>query len=194
MFRQLDKMKSAGCFGDPGAAAGRSTVAAFPIMSQGKAAIFATASSVLGNIKALAPTLPTAFFATPSVKAKDTTPTYAFNTSVVTSRNNVAATKKYIAWLARPGNQLGFSRIQSSVSLHQMTTGKGLSPQMKAVAPALRKGNIHPFAFNSSPNPNMLAWAGKAGQNWLNGRTSGAEILRGMDYMWDNPTATQPPS
>jgi raffinose/stachyose/melibiose transport system substrate-binding protein len=189
-FEQLLKWKSSGCLSS--GAAGVVGAQALSDIAGGKAAMYTYVNVILGVQRAQAPSLELGYFPIPGEKAKDNVVPFSSSTISVLSKNNVAAAKKLVAFFAAPANNSGYNKISGSLSNTQLATGK-LPAGNEAAAKLVKKGKLIEPGYQPWPNVQISQYMGKAPQVLLTGQKTVSDILKGMDYLWDNPTATAPP-
>jgi raffinose/stachyose/melibiose transport system substrate-binding protein len=188
-FGWFTRLKAAGCL-SPGVG-GTAGAQATRDLSTGKAAMYSQVNVTLGQQRTQAPDADIGFFIIPAEKAKDTKVAFSSTMMGITSKNNVAAAKKFVAFMAAPANNAGYNKISGAMSNTAVAKGK-LPVGNGATKKPLKNGLVAP-AYTSFPNPNFLNYTGKALQSLLTGQKSTDEILKGMDYLFDNPTAVNPP-
>jgi raffinose/stachyose/melibiose transport system substrate-binding protein len=191
VFSYLSQLRAADCF-SPGAT-GTTTPAATIDIQTGKTAMFPFVSQVMTVMRTngAANGQDLGFMTLPAAKAKNTRSSVSTSGFGVTSTKNVAAAKRFIAYLATPANNSGFNKISGGLSINALVKGKlpiGYEESAKIV-----KRGLLPFSFAQWPNPNMGNYLGAQMAPWFNGSKSTADILKALDYLWDNPTAATAP-
>jgi ABC-type glycerol-3-phosphate transport system substrate-binding protein len=113
----------------------------------------------------------------------------------ITSKNNVAAAKKFLAYLATPANNSGYNKISGGLSTSALVTGR-LPAGNEAIAGRVRKGGLLEPWWQYWPNAAASAFYAREFQAWFTGQapSDGSRMLRGLDYLWSNTNATTPPN
>jgi raffinose/stachyose/melibiose transport system substrate-binding protein len=196
-LQMIVDMQQHGCF-SPGAA-GTSVQAAMQQLVSGQAVMSELATVQTGALQAIDPKFVPGWFLVSAVKAQNTR--IVVNAAAVLA---ASATTKYpdqarafINFLGRPKQANLFNKVAGGVSDAEVKAcnfNKDL-PYLEAMVAACQKGKLINGVTGTWPNPNLaLAYLAASMQGLITGQLTVYQLLKGADYMWDNPTATAPPA
>jgi raffinose/stachyose/melibiose transport system substrate-binding protein len=188
VFDTVKQMEAAKCFGK--GAAGATPAEQFQGVAKDKAVMTVIASSQAAGITAINPKIKLGFFNLPGVNAADSRAVFGTsNLGVSATTKHADAAKKFLAFLAEPANSSEFARIGGGNSYQDVANGV-LPEYMQALAPLVKEGKLGLYASVFWPNPALAQYTGVATQGLLTGQSSTDSVLKTMDRLWDNPTAT----
>jgi raffinose/stachyose/melibiose transport system substrate-binding protein len=189
----LVDMKNAGCF-SPGVA-GTTVAQAYTQLAKGDAAMSVLATVQTGALQAVDPNFTPGWFPFPYDAAKDTRVVVnaSGNLSVNASTKYPQQAKTFINFLGRPKQAALFAKITGGVSDYDVRKCV-LAPVLKEFLPLCKAGKIIGARTGSWPNRNMgLGYLNPSMQALITGQKTVDDVLKGLDYMWDNVDATAPP-
>lgn len=192
---ELVDAKNAGCF-SPGAL-GTSVPAAFTQLVRGEAAMLMVNSINKGSLQAIDPSFTPEWFPLPARAASSTRGVMlAINTLAVNAKSgSPKEATTFVDFLARPSQAALFNKVSGGVSGADVQKCR-LKGEIARGYMSYCKANKFVLApLTTLPNQNMaLDWLPRAFTEVFLGKQTIDDVLRGMDYMWDNPGATSPPS
>jgi ABC-type glycerol-3-phosphate transport system substrate-binding protein len=101
----------------------------------------------------------------------------------------------FLNFIGRPKQQSLFAKISGGTSDYDIKSCNLDPTLLSNFIPLCKKKLVVSAKTGSWPNPNMgLGYLNGALQGLLLGSKSVDDVLKGLDYMWDNPTATSPPT
>jgi raffinose/stachyose/melibiose transport system substrate-binding protein len=191
-FQSILDMKDAGCF-QPGAQ-GTSAAQEFSTFARGDAAMALMASTQFGNVTTINPTIKAGFFNLPADSPAQSQ--VILNGSFIginAQTKHPAEAKTFIHFLSRPKQAALFAKISGGNSYYDILKNV-LPPYMSDLAPLLKAGKAQWAPHTQWPNPSINSVVlGSGIQGLFTGQKTIDDLLKSMDYMWDNPTATSGP-
>jgi raffinose/stachyose/melibiose transport system substrate-binding protein len=190
----LIDMKNASCF-SPGVA-GTTVANAYSQLAKGDAAMSVLATVQTGALQAVVPTFQPGWFSFPFDSAKDTRVVVnaSGNLSVNAATKNPQQARTFINFLGRPKQASLFAKITGGVSDYDVKKCV-LPATLKEFLPMCKAGKVIAAETGRWANQNLgLAYLNPSMQGLITGQKSVDDILKGLDYLWDNPTATSPPN
>jgi raffinose/stachyose/melibiose transport system substrate-binding protein len=195
-LQMMADMQQRGCF-SPGAA-GTTVPAAMQQLVNGQAVMSLLASVQTGALQAINPNFTPGWFVFPAVRAQDTRlPVLASAVLVVNKASpNAQNAVDFINFLGRPKQQNLFNKVAGGVSDANVKKCdfQEAIPYLAGFTAMCQKGKLINGFTGTWRNPNMTSYFNAFEQGLITGSTNVYKILQGADYMWDNPTATTPPS
>jgi raffinose/stachyose/melibiose transport system substrate-binding protein len=190
----LVEMKNGGCF-SPGVA-GTTVAQAYAQLAKGDAAMSVLATVQTGALQAVDPNFTPGWFPFPYDSAKDTRVILnaSGNLSVNASTKYPQQAKTFINFLGRPKQASLFAKVTGGVSDYDAK--KCVLPvSLKEFVPMCKAGKLIAARTGSWPNRNLgIGYLNPSMQALITGQKNVDEILKGLDFMWDNTDATAPPS
>jgi raffinose/stachyose/melibiose transport system substrate-binding protein len=191
-FQSIVDMKDAGCF-QPGAQ-GTSASQQFATFARGDAVETLLASTQYGNIPAANPNIKTKYYNLPGDTASQQA--LFINANMVGIRKDTAhptEAKLFIKFLSRPKQAALFAKVGGGNSYYDVI--KGVLPEaMVNLRPLIKAGKVVWAPHTAWPNPAAPTYVyGNGVQGLFTGQRTVDDLLKTLDYMWDNPTATTGP-
>jgi raffinose/stachyose/melibiose transport system substrate-binding protein len=190
----LVDMKNANCF-SPGVA-GTTVAQAYSQLAKGDAAMSVLATVQTGALQAVDPNFNPGWFPFPFDSAKDTRVVLnaSGNLSVNAATKYPQQARTFINFLGRPKQAALFAKVTGGVSDYDAKKCV-LPATLQEFVPLCKAGKLIAARTGSWPNRNLgLGYLNPSMQALITGQKSVDDILKGLDYLWDNPDATAPPS
>jgi raffinose/stachyose/melibiose transport system substrate-binding protein len=191
-WQSILDMKDAGCF-QPGAQ-GSSAASQFAGFARGDAVMSVMATSQFGGVLLANPTIKAGFFNLPGDTAKQSqVPLSGSILGVSATTKHPKEAKTFLQFLSRPKQAALYAKVSGGNSYYDIIKGV-LPPTQTDLAGLLKSGKVVWSKYSFWPNPSLPPVALGGGlQALFTGQKSVDDILKMMDYLWDNPTASSAP-
>jgi raffinose/stachyose/melibiose transport system substrate-binding protein len=194
MFEAVTELKNANCFGP--APQGITLASAAQQFARGDAAMSMLAWAQMPGILAINPNLPYLFFNLPADKAANTTMSAAVSQSIggYAKTQHPKEVKTFINFLAREKQSSLWSKVGGGVA--PLDAQKGIFPAYAAPSiPAAKAGRLV-VSLHKYLNPTLITGPSSISAQIVgifSGQVTVDSALKTLDYLWDNPTATNAP-
>jgi raffinose/stachyose/melibiose transport system substrate-binding protein len=193
-FQAVLDLKNAGCFGS--APQGVTIPAAAQQFARGDAAMSILAWAQMPGVLAINPSLNYSFFNMPADNAKNTVMSAAVSQTIggYAKTAHPKEVRTFINFMARPKQSSLWAKVGGGVA--PFDAAKGVFPSYAAPSiPAAKAGRLV-VSLHKYLNPTLtLGPSGIANSivGLFTGQVTVDSALKALDYLWDNPTATNAP-
>ena len=152
------------------------------------------ASTQFANVTAITPNINAAWFNMPGDTAKQNEIIISGNmVGINATTKHATEAKTFIRFLSRPKQAALYAKVSGGNSYYDVLKGI-VPPYMKNLAPLFKAKKViwapQTYWPNPSLNPVVL---GTGVQGLFTGQKTVDDLLKSLDFLWDNPTATSGP-